>query len=203
MAWEYLGVVLAEPFHLSYPQVIESSHAVYLVPEAAESGSVLAYRATDFPTGWARPVPLISGSLGRGMLDPTIFRHASRWWMFGCTGSAEDELRLFTSADLVGAWTEHPASPVVTGGSAVRPAGPVLRHDGRLIRLAQDAYPAYGSRVMAFEIVTLTGTEYRERQLSAPVVAGSGSGWHAAAMHHVDAHRLADDSWLAFVDGSD
>ena len=74
--------------------------------------------------------------------------------------------------------------------------------DGHPVRFAQDGFPMYGSRVRAFEILELTRLRYVERELTGrPVLQGSGNGWNAHGMHHVDAHQIGDDTWLACVDG--
>jgi hypothetical protein len=36
---------------------------------------------------------------------------------------------------------------------------------------------------------------------SVEVLEGSGAGWNGERMHHIDAHRLDDGSWIACVDG--
>jgi hypothetical protein len=54
--------------------------------------------------------------------------------------------------------------------------------------------------VVAFEITTLTTTDYREMPVEKPLVSATGAGWNSAAMHHIDAHRLPDGKWIAAVD---
>jgi hypothetical protein len=72
----------------------------------------------------------------------------------------------------------------------------------RIIRYAQDDAPFYGRQVRAFEITTLTTTQYAEREVpESPVLQPSGGGWNAKGMHHIDPHRLDDTHWLASVDG--
>lgn len=199
--WDYRGIVLDEPFHLSYPYLVEWQDHVYMVPESGQRGQVRLYRAAPFPSRWEFVDVLIEGPVH---VDSSLFRHAGRWWMLSETGESgtPDTLRLYHSADLGAGWTEHPGSPVVRGDArSARPAGRVVRHNGRLLRFAQDCYPFYGARTRAFEIIELSQTSYRERALEPAVLAGSGEGWNAAAMHHLDAHRLDDGRWMAFVDG--
>lgn len=201
--WEYGGVVLAEPFHLSYPYLVEWQGETFMVPECAESGQVRLYRAKRFPDRWDLAAVLLEGPV---FLDSSLFRHGDRWWMLTETGAGgtSDTLRLYGSDRLDGGWSEHPDSPVVTGDPrAARPGGRVVRDGGRLLRFGQDCYPYYGARARAFEILELTPTRYRERPVEPPVLAGSGrrGDWNGAGMHHVDAHHLGDGHWLAFVDG--
>ena len=36
--------------------------------------------------------------------------------------------------------------------------------------------------------------------IDAPVVKASSKGWNAEAMHHVDAHQIGRNRWIAAVD---
>jgi hypothetical protein len=114
-----------------------------------------------------------------------------------------DTLRLYSAPDLDGPWGEHPASPVVQSDPRVaRPAGRVLVHGDRILRFGQDCAEHYGTAVRAFEIVTLSPETYEERPVGTdPMLSGSGHGWNADGMHHVDVHSTEDGRWLACVDG--
>lgn len=198
VAWSYGRLVLDEPHHLSYPQVFDWEGVTYMIPESSEAAAISLYRATNFPEGWEKVTDLVVGPF---YVDPTVFRHAERWWMFVST-PGNDVLRLYHSEDLDKGWVAHPRSPLIVGNPHIsRPAGRVVQHDGRLYRVAQDDYPLYGLQVFAFEITQLTPTEYAETPVTAqPIVGPSGSGWNAAGMHHADIAR--DGSrWIAAVDG--
>lgn len=204
-AWAYRGIVLAEPFHLSYPHVFADGGEVYLIPETGEAGAVRLYRATDFPTRWALERELLTGA---AYLDATPFRHGGRWWMFVSAPASEpgaprwSTLRLFGAADLLGPWREHPASPIVRADpTRARPAGRVVAWKGRPLRVAQDCSRVYGEAVRAFAIDVLDEERYRERQVGPdPLFGPGGRAWHRGGMHHIDAHET-DDGWLAVVDG--
>jgi hypothetical protein len=201
--WRYERIVLAEPFHLSYPFVFEWQGSHYMLPESHETGSIRLYRADPFPGEWKHVHTLLEG---HPFSDATLFRHEERWWLFAQNSPTgrHDNLRLYFADDLFGAWTEHPASPIIEGDPHVaRPAGRVVRAGGALFRFAQDCKPRYGLGVRAFEITTLTTTGYAERPASpSPVLAGSGTGWNATRMHHVDAQEVAPGRWVASVDGA-
>jgi hypothetical protein len=36
--------------------------------------------------------------------------------------------------------------------------------------------------------------------IETPLVKATGTGWNADAMHHVDAHQIGKDKWIAIVD---
>lgn len=198
--WQYAGVVLREPFHLSYPQVFPWEGQWYMVPESAEAGAVRLYRADDFPRGWSLVGTLLNGS---DFLDPTLFIHDHRWWMLVTRDSHPDNLYLFSADTLRGPWVEHPQSPVVRGNMHyARPAGRVVWLEGRPVRFAQDCASHYGLQVYALEITRLDPTHYEERLLrDGPILQGSGYGWNARGMHHIDALQREDGQWIACVDG--
>jgi hypothetical protein len=201
--WSYREIVLTEPFHVSYPYVFEVENEYYMVPESCQANSVRLYRAVRFPTQWS-----VIGTLldGRDYVDPSIFRIDERWWLFAGHGTPPlraDVLRLFHAERLEGPWREHRASPLAERNiRATRPAGRVLVLGNRVVRYAQDCFPFYGTRVRAFEIVELTTETYREREIrESPVLQGTGRGWNAGGMHHIDLQPLGNERWIASVDG--
>lgn len=193
--WTYRGAVLRETWALSYPCVFKWRDAYYLVPESKDD-VIRLYRTTRFPDRWERVTELIKGDK---LVSPSVVRHGGAWWMF--LGSGNATARLFRASELTGPWMEHPRSPIVANDpNSARPAGRPLSLEGRLYRLAQGCEPTYGNAVRAFKITVLTATDYAEKPVEKPLVQASSAGWNAAAMHHVDAHRLNDGSWIAVVD---
>jgi hypothetical protein len=198
--WRYGGIVLKEPFHLSYPYVFSWESELYMIPETSSVDSVRLYRATEFPGGWILDSTLLEGRL---FGDASILRYAERWWMFVLTSPNHDELRLYHSEELRGPWIEHPRSPIVANdpGSA-RPAGRVVVTEQGIVRFAQDCRQVYGEAVRAFVVERLTPTEYQERAYHKdPLLGPSGRGWNRLRMHTVDAHPLPGGRWVACVDG--
>jgi hypothetical protein len=201
MTWKYQRIVLAEPFHLSYPHVFEWNGSYYMIPEGSAGGAIRLYRAAKFPYQWERIGNLIEGPR---FADASILRHGDTWWLFTDAGAdpTHPVLRLYFSDDLLGPWREHPLSPLVRDPHFSRPAGRIVVVDGTPVRFTQDIYPVYGSSVSAFAITRLTPTEYEERRLGdRPMLAAGAAWWNRHGMHHVDAHLRDDGSWIACVDG--
>ena len=202
LEWTYRQIVLAEPFHLSYPYVFKRLGSYYMIPESYQDGSIRLYRALTFPTQWLFVGTLLSG---RTFLDSSIFYYDNKWWLFTETNPdlKGGTLRLYCADDLVGRWYEHPESPIIEGNAHIaRPAGRVLITRNRIVRYTQDCYPVYGTQVRAFEITELTNTSYRERELEADLILKpSGAGWNESGMHHIDPHFTDDGQWIACVDG--
>ena len=208
LRWRYGGIVLAEPFHLSYPHVVESNGVPYLIPETSEVDAVRLYRADPFPSRWVFERELL---VGAQFADASPFFHDGWWWMFVETSDKRGALagsppkytlRLYGAPTLPGPWTEHPSSPIVVDDARTgRPAGRVVTSGGRLIRFAQEGSEVYGLCVHAIEIESLSPDHYRERQLPGSPLLGPGQQWwNRGGMHHVDAHAV-DGAWLASVDG--
>jgi hypothetical protein len=192
--WRYGGVVLRETFHLSYPHVFEWEGETYMTPENANG--IRLYRCSSFPRQWRYAGDLLPIDAA----DPTPFRFEGRWWLFVCT--LPYTLRLFFSESLTGPYREHPSSPITSDDTCARPAGRIVLLDGAPLRFAQVGRPSYGSAVRAFRITELTPSSYREEEVApSPILTASGSGWNAEGMHHIDAHRLEDGTWIAAVDG--
>ena len=201
--WTYRQIVLKEQFHLSYPYVFNWNGEVYMLPETCMARSIRLYKAQEFPTRWSCEGTLLSGE---EFCDPSLFSHDGRWWLFAGLGTAPmraDALRLYYATTLTGPWVEHTDSPLIEGDvRAARPAGRVVQVDGKIVRFAQDCYPAYGTCVRAFEITTLTPASYEEHEVEQnPVLAGGTTGWNRSGMHHLDLHRTTTGSWIASVDG--
>ncbi|WP_445637273.1 Glycosyl hydrolase family 32 N-terminal domain-containing protein [Nostoc sp. DSM 114161] len=200
--WKYEQIVLAEPFHLSYPYVFEWQNEYYLIPESYQANSIRLYKASKFPLKW----DFIGNIKSEGLfLDPSIFRYADKWWMFAETNPQFklDTLRLYYADDLLSNWLEHPKSPIINGNAHIaRPGGRVLVMKDKIIRFTQDCQPDYGTQVRAFEITELTTTNYQEREIEKSLVlTPSGYGWNSSGMHHIDPHLIHEDRWIACVDG--
>ena len=200
--WTYKQIVLAEPFHLSYPYVFDWDGEYYMIPESYQAGAVRLYKADEFPNQWRFVTSLLTGPY---YADSSVFRYNNRWWLFTETNAEikSDTLRLYYADELAGPWREHPKSPVVSGNAHIaRPAGRVLVQEDGIIRYTQDCEPVYGTRVRAFEMTELTLTHYNERPLGdEPILGPSGKGWNKSGMHHIDPHYLEKGRVIACVDG--
>lgn len=198
LRWTYRQIVLRESFHLSYPYVFKWQDNYYMLPETRMTQGVCLYKADAFPTRWTPAATLIEGDYA----DASITHYQERWWLFVLHGLAS--LRLFHAEDLAGPWQEHPRSPLVTDDLTMsRPGGRLTVFEDKLIRFAQKSVPVYGYQLRAFQIDTLTPTEYAEHELEPrPVLTPMRKSWNAFATHHADPHLLGPERWIACVDGA-
>jgi hypothetical protein len=196
--WSYRGVVLSEPFHLSYPYVFKVNNDYYMVPESRQNREIRLYKATKFPNSWRMERVLKRGNYS----DPSLVFYQNKWWIFA--NLAPYGLAVFSSPSLDRKFIEHKQSPLYLGDSSrARPAGRILNIDGELYRFVQDNRGGYGRSVRMFRVSVLNQEEIREELVSPdPILSGTGSGWNGFGMHHISPERLADGTWVAAVDGN-
>ncbi|HEX2826105.1 MAG TPA: family 43 glycosylhydrolase [Burkholderiales bacterium] len=165
--WSAPVKVLEREYHLSYPFVFEHDGELYMVPESEANRTIDLYRCTDFPQHWEHVRTLLTDIAAT---DSTLIEHDGRWWLFANVvdnpgASFSDELYLFHSDALTGPWKPHRRNPIVSDARRARPAGAIMRREGRLLRPAQDCSVRYGYGVRLHEIERLDEAEYREREI--------------------------------------
>lgn len=199
--WVYDQIVLEEPFHLSYPYVFHWDNSIYMIPETNQSRSIRLYKAADFPHQWDHCATLLNDDT---YTDVSLFYKNKRWWLFTTTvNRLNNNLRLFSSPDLLGEWSEHPMSPIIVGDASIaRPAGRVYQNGKDLYRYSQNCSIVYGESVSAFQIVELTESNYLEQEHpSNPILYPGISDWNRKGMHHIDSVKLSETQWIHAVDG--
>lgn len=173
-------IALEQPHHLSYPFLYRAGDSLYMIPESAAAGEVVAYRLESFPDCWVRSHRLLGGVHAS---DPTLFWHAGRHWLFvsvrSVVGSDEQLLNLYFSDDFKsGAWVPHPMNPIVTDVRYAKPAGAVFRSGERIVRPAQDCSRRYGGSIRFMGIRELTPDRYEEAEV-ARATPDWAAGWEA------------------------
>jgi hypothetical protein len=160
--------VLEASHHLSYPFAFQNGGEHFMVPESAAAGTVEIYRATRLPDRWQHAGTLLQGVTA---YDPTLLEHAGRFWLWVATapraGVDADELRLYSSPDLLGPYVPHPLNPVLSDVRCARQGGAILRLGDELLRPAQDGAAGYGGRIRWRRIEQLDQESYRESDAGA------------------------------------
>jgi hypothetical protein len=155
--------IIDEPYHLSYPFLIEEDGTLYMIPEASAGGKIYYYTCQKFPFEWRKEGVLIDEAI----LDPTIFKSNGKYWMF-YTKPAQScsELHLRYSDTLLGVWMEHSGNPVKVVPKICRPAGPIFEVNNALYRPSQDSTGNYGDNIIINRITELSTSTYREEQVN-------------------------------------
>ncbi|MGY3440169.1 MULTISPECIES: glucosamine inositolphosphorylceramide transferase family protein [unclassified Bradyrhizobium] len=187
--------VLEEPWHLSYPFLIESDGELWMIPESTAHRDVPLYKCIRFPDKWERHSTLLSGL---ELADVTITRHNGLHYMFGAwrdgTGGYSDTLAIYYAEHLFGPWQPHAANPILMDRATTRPAGNFATVNGRLWRPVQNCSNGYGTALGLAEVLELSPTTYRQavRHLLKP-----GPLWTGRKLH-----TLNRCGQLEVIDGS-
>lgn len=200
------GLALAEPFHLSYPSLIEDDGALYMLPEGYKSGALTLYRCVRFPDVWEP-----AARIDIPAIDATVVRRGDRWWMFhalqGPGDRAMRELHVASADNLTGPWTPHAANPVRTGFQTSRPGGTAFEIDGVLHLPVQDCAETYGAAINLLRIDVLTPeaftSEVVDRMTGEGLSPGYDDGFHTLSgrggLTCIDVKRIeqsASEGWV-------
>jgi hypothetical protein len=187
--------VLEEPWHLSYPFLIEDGGELWMIPESSEHRDVPIYKCIRFPDKWERHCTLLSGL---ELSDVTITRHNGLYYLFGAwrdgAGGYSDTLAIYHAERLFGPWSPHASNPVLMDRASVRPAGNFVNIQGRMWRPVQDCTNGYGGALGLAEILELSPTKFRQavRHTLAP-----GPAWTGRKLHTLNRYGQ-----LEVIDGS-
>jgi len=150
------GLALAEPWHLSYPFLIEDEDELYMLPSASKSGSLSLYRCRRFPDEW-EPAGLLSDL---PVSNASVVRHEGVWWMFftlpGPDERAMRELHVAHAPRLQGPWRRLSQAPALQGYDLARPGGAPLLRDGQIHLPVQDCRRTEGAAVNILRITDLS-----------------------------------------------
>jgi hypothetical protein len=184
--FQFLGVVLDLPYHLSFPYIFEYEGNIYMVPETSSNRTIEMWKCVEFPMKWERHVTLMENV---SAADTIIFPYGSYWWLFTNIDRTNgedhcDELFAFysTRPDSF-ALTAHKLNPIITNPIKARNGGMILDQDGSVIRCAQrQGFRHYGKGVSLNRIEELTPETYREAE--GPVHYPHFLGKTFSSMHH-------------------
>lgn len=167
--YEELGIILDEPFHLSYPFIFSDGEDIYMCPETHQIQEIRLYKCIDYPSKWEFSHTLLKNV---SAVDTNIFKHDGRWWLMTNLDSSDindrgSELHLFYSDSLdSGKWLEHPENPIIFDSLQARNGG--LINDGsQLYRVFQrHGFDKYGESLGITRITHLSINNYSEEHLS-------------------------------------
>ena len=182
-----LGDVLAPPYHLSYPFLLEHEGALLMIPESSAANRVEIWRCTDIPLRFER---IATAFEGQRVADLTLFCRNGQWWAFCAMdhdglGDMNSELYAFAvDGPLMREVVPHRQNPIVSDSRYARPAGRIFERGGRWFRPSQNnSHGIYGYGLNLMEIKELSLDVYREAP-ARQILPGFRPG--LIATHHLD-----------------
>lgn len=191
--WVDHGLVLAEKFHLSYPNVFTGTDGcIYMLPETAASGKVWLYKAEEFPMTWRRERVLLDKPLS----DPSIIIQEGAVLLLGTTRT--DELMVHHASSLGAEFTTE--GVLVTRNKAVsRNGGMPFTASGKQYRPAQNCERFYGESLGILEIESVSPTHYKESLVTAELYPIRPK-WMELGYHHMSVAKFGGHYFVA-IDG--
>ncbi|PID59470.1 MAG: hypothetical protein CSB44_12855 [Gammaproteobacteria bacterium] len=191
-----LGVIIDEPWHLSFPFVFEYKGRLYMIPEANESGAIRLYVCDEFPLHWRFEKTLMADVAAA---DTMVFERDGTWFLLTniCSaglGDFNSELHIFHADDpLTTDW--HPigaGNPVILDSSRARNGGWFI-DDGQLFRINQIHAKNHYGRAFGFNRVDeLSRKRYRETRI--------GEVWPCDSRGFDSTHHFNADGARAVID---
>lgn len=151
--------MLEDDTHLSYPFVLPHEGRVLVVPESCAKGRVEMFQLNAANDGFEA----VGTLLEEPVVDPTLFQHEGRWWLFGTLPPLSNvALHAWYADRPEGPYRPHAMNPLKFDLRSARPGGTPFVHQGRLYRPSQDSTLTYGHRIVINEVLELSPTTFRE-----------------------------------------
>jgi hypothetical protein len=157
--------ILAQTYHLSYPNVFLFEGDYYLLPETADNNTLELYKATEFPYKWQLMHFIMQDVKA---YDPTLIEYQGFWYLFftmksHADCSSNDSLYIFyADSPLSQHWQAHQRNPVIVNAALARPAGQFFWKDNQLYRPSQNCAGSYGRAININKVCKLSPLEYEE-----------------------------------------
>lgn len=163
-----MGVVIKEPFHLSFPNIFKYEDEYYICPESSANKDIRLYKSIEFPLKWELTGIAMSNI---SAVDTIIFKRDYNWWLFtnidsNNSGDHHSELFIyFASSPITNSWKPHTMNPIYIDASCARNGG-IIEEDGKIYRVCQKhGFGHYGRNISINEIVELTENSFKENQI--------------------------------------
>ncbi len=162
---KFLGPVLEENFHLSFPFIFKFENKIFMCPETHEKKEIRVYICEKFPLKWKMHMTLITNI---SAVDTIIFEKDKLWWLITCTSnnSSKDfnELNIFFSEEgpVTKNWKPHCLNPITVNPNISRNGGIIFKED-KIFRISQNnGFNFYGRKFSINEIKVLDKTNFKE-----------------------------------------
>lgn len=169
-SYQILGPVIEEPFHMSFPYLLEFDGELYMIPETHQSKSIRLYKCIDYPLQWEYQKDIMSDC---SAADTMIFPYNDKWWMLtnmATEGNSDQAAQLFafySDHPFSNRWHPHVLNPLIFDSDLGRNAGLVYMQDNTPVRVRQKQdFNMYGDSFSIAKITDLSEDSYKELTLA-------------------------------------
>ncbi|MDT0676784.1 glucosamine inositolphosphorylceramide transferase family protein [Autumnicola musiva] len=190
--YQYKGVVLDEPFHLSFPQVFKHKDEFYMFPETNQCDNVILYKSADFPYKWQKIDTLIKN---RKLKDPATLLSED----LNLIVAVDEHMQqyMFTADSLSGAWNK---AEDYTGrlGNETRPGGRFFEFNGNHYLPIQDRRYGYGSAISIFRLANKDNHLELIREEREYLGPKENIKWFNRGMHQIDIQKVNENYYMVY-----
>jgi hypothetical protein len=177
--YSYVGEVLDEAFHLSFPQVFKFQDDYFMLPETKQAGHILLYKAENFPFSWTVCDTLISNVK---LKDPAILISDS----LNLISASDDNLKqeLYIADNLRGKWkkVDNYDNRI---GDETRAGGNFFLMDGEWFLPFQKNNRGYGSGISFYKLIIKNNRIKFEEVQDLYLEKVDSIKWFNRGMHHI------------------
>ncbi len=142
--------------HYSYPQVIRINGKCFIIPESAFDNCIKMLEIDENENKIVREQILIENC---NLVDPTVFYHNQKYWMFANPlNDFNHQLEIFYADTIEGPWTRTSYSPLTIQNC--RGAGTVIFENGQMFWFTQYNEKQYGGGIIRRRIIKLDENEF-------------------------------------------
>ena len=162
--YNFLGKVLEEDFHLSFPYVFSFEGDIYMIPETKEDETIRLYKSIDFPMNWKFEKFLMKNVKS---VDTIVKKIDNDYWMFTNQDISKNTrnncLFLYKSdSPISDKWIAHKNNPIEFKNGA-RNAGLVNVKDKNLRVGQKFGFLKYGKSICLYESKLINLENYSEQ----------------------------------------
>lgn len=156
---KYLGKVIEESYHMSYPCVFEYKGAHYMIPETSANLSIDLYKAVEFPNKWEKVRSLCTGTR---YVDTTVMKQNDTYY---AVSYRKEKHHWYLDAFILDMANQR-LSPIATKEYTTntgRPAGGFCTGNC-LMRPAQNCAKKYGESIILYQVDRFDCEAYEEHE---------------------------------------
>jgi hypothetical protein len=191
--FEFLGTILEERFHVSYPFIFEFKQSIYLMPESLKENEIALYKFEKFPFSLSKYKVLLQGTYS----DSSLVEHGGVYYLFT---TSERGFEIFYTEDIEqNALLPHPCNPITRDLRYSRNGGAPVKLNNELYRITQDCSVEYGQNIHIMMIKVLSPIAYEEILVHENYFE-KDAGWNSKGGHHLSIIDFHNKKIIA-VDG--
>lgn len=155
------GIVIRQPYHMSYPCVFSFGNDIYMIPETSANKTVELYKAVSFPNQWELDTVLLQNVQ---YVDSTVCTVAGKVYLLSYTKKQNKWALVVFSLDMENRKLTQMVEKIYDTNIA-RPAGSLWQAGDRLLRPAQDCSQKYGEALYMYAVDELNEERFEEHCL--------------------------------------